>query len=65
MTLSLNGVQIESNTTTVTELLEQESIETKGIAIAVNRRVVPRSVWSERELNEGDEIVVVSAVFGG
>ncbi|MFR9651654.1 MAG: sulfur carrier protein ThiS [Rikenellaceae bacterium] len=65
MTLRLNGLEITSGATTLAELLDQQSIETKGIAVAINRRVVPRAEWSVRVICEGDEIVIVSAVYGG
>ncbi len=37
----------------------------RGIAIAVNDVVVPKSRWSEHELREGDHIEIVKAVQGG
>jgi len=39
--------------------------EGKGIAIAVNDAVVPRSQWQLRTLQEGDKIEIVRAVQGG
>ncbi len=65
MNIKLNNNPITTESTTIADLLEQQSIETKGIAVAVNRRVVPRTEWNTRVLNEGDEVVVVSAVYGG
>lgn len=39
--------------------------EGRGIAIAVNDRVVLRSQWKEKELQNGDRIEIVRAVQGG
>ncbi|GAB3539541.1 sulfur carrier protein ThiS [Arthrobacter tecti] len=36
-----------------------------GLAVAVNATVVPRSQWGRRELTEGDDIELVTAVQGG
>ncbi|NJC22999.1 sulfur carrier protein [Arthrobacter pigmenti] len=36
-----------------------------GLAVAVNATVVPRSQWAERELTEGDDVELVTAVQGG
>jgi sulfur carrier protein len=36
-----------------------------GIAVAVNGQVVPRSTWSERRIDDGDDIEIVGAVQGG
>ena len=37
----------------------------KGIAVAVNGTVVPRSAWSETRLSEDDKVEVLTAVAGG
>ncbi len=54
---------IQSNT--IGGLIEELSIETKGVAIALNNKVVARNEWQSTPLAEGDKIVIVSAVFGG
>ncbi len=65
MNISLNNRVQSVNSQTLSQLIEELSIETKGIAIGVNNRVVPRTQWSETKLEEGDKVVIVSAVFGG
>jgi sulfur carrier protein len=37
----------------------------KGIAVAVNGEVVPRSEWDGHRLHAGDEVEIVGAVQGG
>ncbi len=37
----------------------------RGIAIAINDAVVPRSKWPEQKLADGDRIEIVRAVQGG
>ena len=37
----------------------------KGVAIAINDEVVPRVVWPERRLVEGDAVLVIQATQGG
>jgi sulfur carrier protein len=37
----------------------------KGIAVAVNDTVVPRSLWSSVELVDGDRVEVLTAAQGG
>jgi len=41
------------------------SNEMRGIAVAVNGDVVPRSAWSDTELASEDQIEVLTAVAGG
>jgi sulfur carrier protein len=40
-------------------------VERKGVAIAINDEVVPRSAWSVRRLVENDRILVIQATQGG
>jgi sulfur carrier protein len=37
----------------------------KGVAVAVNGEVVPRSAWDRTELREDDQVEVVTAKAGG
>jgi sulfur carrier protein len=37
----------------------------KGIAVAINDTVVPRSRWSSVELVDGDRVEVLTAAQGG
>lgn len=50
-----------------TDLLAALSLpnDGRGIAIAVNDSVVPKSQWPEHKLRDGDRIEIVKAVQGG
>ena len=37
----------------------------RGVAVAVNREIVPRSRWSQARLAEGDRIEILEAAQGG
>ena len=37
----------------------------RGIAVALNGRVVPRGLWLEQPVESGDDIEIVGAVQGG
>jgi sulfur carrier protein len=37
----------------------------RGVAIAVNGEVVPRSTWPGHPISEGDRIEILTAVQGG
>ena len=37
----------------------------RGVAVAVNREIVPRSRWGEAHLVEGDRIEILEAAKGG
>jgi sulfur carrier protein len=58
--------QFETTSLTVEALLSALGIgERRGVAVAVNKRVVPRSRWSEEEVADGDEIELIRATQGG
>lgn len=37
----------------------------KGIAVALNNRIVPLSAWAETLLNDQDSILIITATQGG
>lgn len=48
--------------TTVADLLGDR---TKGVAVAVNEEVVPRSTWPVTALRDGDRVEILEAHQGG
>ena len=66
-TIRVNGVERPMLVTRVDELLSELgcSPERRGVAVALNGTVVPRSEWDSRPLKAGDEIEIVGAVQGG
>ena len=45
-------------------LLELEPVQS-GIAVAVNREVIPKAAWQTTQLPENSEIEIIRAVQGG
>ena len=37
----------------------------KGIAVALNNRIIPKSSWPETALNNKDSILIITATQGG
>ncbi|MGB5113295.1 MAG: sulfur carrier protein ThiS [Mycobacterium sp.] len=65
MILLVNGEEAHvPDGTTVEELVSQLGFPEKGIAVAVDWEVLPRSSW-HTELNGGARVEVVTAVQGG
>ncbi len=51
---------------TLQEALRQIGVaDRRGVAIAINDTVVPRSQWSARELVEGERVLIIQATQGG
>lgn len=68
MRVLLNGEPQELPTPcTVADLLRRLQLEATsiGLAVAVNRQVIPRSAWEATLLKEGDQVELVYARQGG
>ncbi len=49
----------------VAALLQSQNAPQRGVAVALNGRVVPRAEWQNAPLNDGDDIEIIRAVQGG
>ncbi|QDG52032.1 sulfur carrier protein ThiS [Persicimonas caeni] len=68
MKLQLNGEPktLDSDTLTVAELLAHLDItQRRGVAIAVNNSVVPKSEWDDHQLDDDDAVEIIRATQGG
>ena len=68
MTIELNGERIELRTgASVAELVERAGAggDRRGVAVAVDGEVVPRSAWDDTVVSDGQRIEVVGAIQGG
>ena len=63
VTVNDERMQVDEHTT-VAALLEQLGFPDKGIAVALDWAVLPRSAWDET-LSDGARVDVVTAVQGG
>lgn len=66
MDLIVNGVTRRLPAgTTLAELVGTLTTQSRGVAVAVNGEVVPRSGWPATSLADGDRIEVLTAAQGG
>ncbi len=67
MTITINNNQytFDENTSLAQAIETLQLEETKGIALALNEAIIPRSKWNETILNNEDKIIVIGAVAGG
>jgi len=68
LALSVNGqpVRVPAGTTiadVVTQLTEE--VDPKGVAVAIDRCVIPRSEWATTAARAGSLVEVVGAAAGG
>lgn len=66
MKLTVNSKETETKDgCTITGLAAQLALPEKGVAIAVNNKMIPRTEWAERILQPNDNLVVIKAACGG
>ena len=65
--IRVNGESEPLGVATLAALLAEKALDTgqRGIAVALNGAVVPRSAWSETSLKAGDSVEIVRARQGG
>jgi len=51
--------------TTIADLVSSRSRSDRGIAVARNGEVVPKSLWASQRIATGDSIEILSAAAGG
>lgn len=66
MTIIINSRPVDvPDGISLAELASIRQIPSKGTAIAVNSRHVPRDKWTETKLQPSDNVLVISASYGG
>jgi sulfur carrier protein len=65
--IRVNGKSETLASATITELLADRGVEPqgRGVAVAVNGRIVPRAQWPDTRLAPGDAVEIVRAMKGG
>ena len=61
----VNGTHHELKACSVAALLDYLAIEPRGVAVAVDGDVVPRSTWHEVSISEGAVVEILTAAAGG
>lgn len=65
MKIKINNKETEVKAVSVFELSNELSLPEKGIAVAVNNHLVPRTDWAQTQLKDGDDVVIIKAACGG
>ena len=62
----VNGKEINlTEDTTVAEYLEQNNYQTNRIVVEMNEEILPKYLYSETRLKDGDSMEIVTFVGGG
>lgn len=63
--VQINGQATDAAGMTLTAYLEQEGYQMGRIAVECNGEIVPKAVYGEKILKDGDVLEIVSFVGGG
>ena len=66
MKLLINSEQKNFSGKNISELVQSlQMLNTNGIALAVNEKVIPKTEWEKFQLNGNDKILIIKATQGG
>jgi len=66
ITIKINGEsREEKDGQTVLDLAQNLSLPQNGVAIAISGKIVKKNEWKTTVLNDGDELTIVNAAYGG
>lgn len=65
MNLFFNNKEITTQAQTLQQMAVELSLPDKGVAVAVDNKMVPRTDWDSFQLSEGAHVTVIKAVCGG
>lgn len=65
MKISVNNKPMETEAANLLLLAEELALPQRGVAMALNNRMIPRADWGTTPLAEGASIVIIQAACGG
>ena len=66
MEVYINNEIRQVSSSTLQGILQEQSLsEKKGIAVAVNGTVIPRSAWKDLSVQSNDRLTIIRATQGG
>lgn len=65
MQILVNNVLTPTEAVNVAELATQLQLPERGVALAVNQRIIQRAEWINTVLMPNDNVTIIKAAFGG
>jgi len=65
MRIELNGRTLNTGASTLAELLQEQQIDPRTVATALNGEFVPRSQYASQQLEAGNQLEILSPMQGG
>ena len=61
----INNEATQTEAATIAQLAVELALPERGVALAVNNKIIPRTNWAEATFEENDKITIIKAAFGG
>lgn len=65
MKINVNNKTITTESANLYALAQELSLPEKGVAVAIENKMVPRTLWEQTPLEEGTSVVIIKAACGG
>jgi sulfur carrier protein len=66
MNYHLNGeLHSMPSSLSVLQLIEQQQMEGQRVLVVINDEVVPKTNWSQTQIEAGDKVDIMSPITGG
>ncbi len=66
MRIELNGQGMEiADSATIAMLIKELRLPDRGVAVAVNQKMIPQTEWADQALIENDKVLIIRAACGG
>ena len=65
MNVLINNQKKDVVASNLQELAQEMNLPEKGVAVAIDNQMIPRTEWAETPISEGADIVIIKAVCGG
>ncbi len=65
MRITINGQPRETTRSTVAGILQEINLSPERVVVELNRSIIPRDLFAETSLSEGDALEIVQFVGGG
>lgn len=65
MNIKINNKSTDTQSVNLAALAAELELPLKGVAVAVNNRMIPRTDWEATPLAENDNVVIIKAACGG
>ncbi len=63
--VNVSGKEMDIGGMTVKQLLDELKYNEKRVAVEINEVIVPKAVYEDTVINDGDRVEIVSFVGGG